>query len=317
MARVVDEPAPSNDSWSRASMAFSVVARAVSSSPPGGTGRRRSGSSTETASASRRILSTGRSAAPTSSHPARERTASASGPPIARVAPSCRSWSRRSWSDTPTMSTYVRPPYGVGTASTRVMLSMPGFRRSKNPGRVTDRTVAGSSKGVALTIGLERRTRPEGSAICANASSVSISVADTTGMSGLRPHLRRQDLGAGPEPRVDLVEEACRPSGRRRRCQHQEHDRHPGNEGERDTEPDRIAHPSRAPRAGTRPLESSRSTTSERSVDLVAERIGRRRRPRSSRPRTRSPTRARSARPATAPLRDGARSTRGARTRSA
>jgi hypothetical protein len=70
----------SKASWSRESIAFNVLARLASSSSPGGTGRRRSGSRDEIASASWRRRSTGRSAAPTSSHPAREMAASARGP---------------------------------------------------------------------------------------------------------------------------------------------------------------------------------------------------------------------------------------------
>ena len=67
----------------------------------------------------------------------------------------------------------------TGTANTRVTSSMPGIRRSKRVGLVIWRMVPAGNNGVPLMIELERTISPDVFAICAKASSRSMSVPST------------------------------------------------------------------------------------------------------------------------------------------
>ena len=76
---------------------------------------------------------------PPATMPASDSRSTAIGIPIPSVTASCSSWSARSWSEVPTITTAL--PVGVctGTANSRLTLSIPGSSRSKNAGAEIDR----------------------------------------------------------------------------------------------------------------------------------------------------------------------------------
>ena len=103
------------------------------------------------AAASRRIRSTGRSAAPARSQPPAHTTARAMGPTTASSRVRRPSASFRSPSVAPTTTTSRSLSRSIGTASKRTGSSTPCTRAVENERPCTWATVAGVSRGAAET----------------------------------------------------------------------------------------------------------------------------------------------------------------------
>ena len=184
LASSMNRRSVSTDVWIRSRRSFIVAPSRVISSSAGGRDRRPRRSADEMAAASLRMRSTGAKAAPASHHAASDSRSTAIGTPIPSVTASCNSWSARSWSEVPTITT--ARPVGVctGTANSRLTLSMPGRSRSKNAGAEIDRITDVGSIAVPRTMSFERTISPVASATCANASSGSMSPEPTSTVAG-------------------------------------------------------------------------------------------------------------------------------------
>src|SRR5581483_2226075 len=159
----------SNASWSRSSISFSVLASRATSSPVAGTRRRRSGD-VEISAASRRIRSTGRSAAPARAHPAAEVIASATGPPITRRASSRSRAAVRTASEVPTTTNRRPPPPVTGSTSSRLASGTPATCRMRNVGRPIPRSAEAASSGRWEMASVDSSRRPEWSSTWAKES---------------------------------------------------------------------------------------------------------------------------------------------------
>ena len=154
----------STDAWIRSRRSFIVAPSRVISSSAGGRDRRPRRSADEIVG---RLAPHALDRRQARRPPATMRRATAgarrSGTPIPSVTASCNSWSARSWSEVPTITTAL--PVGVctGAANSRLTLSIPGSSRSKNVGlpRSTGsrRSEASLPLGRSRSSGRSRRRR--------------------------------------------------------------------------------------------------------------------------------------------------------------
>ena len=262
----------SSAAWSRSKVTFRVTASRASVSSVWGTGSRRVGSDAEMASASRRIRSTGRRAAPASSQPISDDRRSATGKATANR---MRAWSSASWlslSVAPTTTNARCPAAVTGTIKSRDVIEARGGRSVHERGSSQAASSRAGTSAARATAGVVSTIRPEGVSTWANASSASIRrrrpPSDGIGVRGVSG----DDLRARLQPGVDRGPQVGPQIQVDEHGDTGEHDGHPRGERQRESDPKR-----RVRRASSRsryptPLTVSSDAPPDRPPSLVRRR---------------------------------------------